>query len=167
MNRQRNFNLRHPERGTHEVFVGNLSLSMYDQLPYVSKRRGVRIYTCMGVEMAAQDCAPVFVLRVELERHLQARDLVWQLYQHGLWLLRYNFNHRHPELHEGEIFLCNDSGEGFRRSSYATKRLGERAYGPDGRPASGVQPVFVSRAELLHLPDGEAILKILLREGIA
>jgi len=56
-------------------------------------------------------------------------------------------NNEHPELHAGELWLCNTGPKTWEKIGYATKRLGQVAYTTDGRYVPGVRPVFVGRSE--------------------
>jgi hypothetical protein len=162
--RPKNFNLRHPERGLGEVFVGNLDNAQYTQLPYNTKRRGFTGFTAGGVRM--RGILPAFVERSEIEQHPEGRELIWRLFQNGLWMIRYNHNRTHPELRPGEIFLSNVGADGFTKFRWSTKRLGETAYRTDGNRIGGARPVFVKRSELEGTPGGLSLLKMLLLEGI-
>jgi len=59
---------------------------------------------------------------------------------------------KHPEIQNGEVFICNCDSEGFADFLWTTKRLGQIAYGRDGKelPKGDCKlfPVFVSRKEL-------------------
>lgn len=163
--RPKNFNLRHLERKLGEVFVGNLDDDHYERLPYHTKRRGTRAFTAGGVRM--RNILPAFVRRTELEIHPEGKDLIWCLFQHGLWVVRYNHNRTHPELRPGEIHFGNETRAGFARIRWSTKRLGETAYGPDGTRIGGIHPIFVQRSELENASNGTEILKTLLHNGIS
>ena len=66
-----------------------------------------------------------------------------------------NFNHKHPELREGEIWLSNVLKEynSSRRTkcyddfTYKSKRLGKQAYDIHGNLIEEASPVFISKAE--------------------
>ena len=72
-----------------------------------------------------------------------------------------DFNQTHPELREGEIFLCNVGGnfdvfrdrfmpihEVFDSIGWKSKRIGSVAYTRDGKPIKNMRPIFVERVEL-------------------
>mgnify|MGYP001616241631 CR=1 FL=1 len=73
-----------------------------------------------------------------------------------------NFNKRHPELQEDEVFLMNILIEppligkfkgitDFCRIGYSTKRMGNNAYDRTGKLIKeNVRPVFVKRSELIE-----------------
>jgi hypothetical protein len=65
----------------------------------------------------------------------------------------------HPECQPSEVWLTNDTQEGFGLIGYATKRLGRTAYDKDGKPVQGLYPVFVSAVELNDRgnPDGSVL----------
>ncbi len=82
------------------------------------------------------------VVKVLLEEALGVRD----------------FNYKHPEIKEGEIFLTNIVGlrldlepylSDFLAIGWKTKRLGMTAYDIYGNSLDGMYPCFVQRAELL------------------
>lgn len=61
----------------------------------------------------------------------------------------------HPELKEGEEFLCNANLESYRDIKFKTKRRGVMIYNQDGTPIQSpifstlsVFPVFVKKEEL-------------------
>lgn len=62
----------------------------------------------------------------------------------------------HPELEEGEVFLGNHTVPEFELIGWKTKRLGNVAYGIDGKSLGPIittagkrlYPVFAQRAEL-------------------
>jgi hypothetical protein len=160
-----NFNRRHPERQIGEVFIGNHATADFRKLPYATKRRGTAAYTSHGAIVPG--VLPTFARRDEIEMHPNSKELIWQLYTNGVWVLRYNFNATHPELRDGELFLGNDSVRAFGKMPWQSKRLGNECYGPDGTlVVQGVRPIFVRRSELEGSPDGIQVLKILLRDGI-
>lgn len=162
--RPKNFNLRHPERRLGEVFVGNLDDDQYAKIPYLTKRRGAKAYTAGGIPM--RTIVPAFVRRAEIEVHPDGKELIWRLFQNGLWMVRYNHNRTHPELQPGEIFLSNVTASGFAKLRWNTKRFGDVAYATDGNRVGSMRPAFVKRSELEKTPAGTDILKMLLREGI-
>ena len=59
-----------------------------------------------------------------------------------------NFNDRHPELLEGEIFLGNVWNIEPFKCYWGTKRYGQQSYDVDGVPLSGYFPLFAQRSEL-------------------
>jgi hypothetical protein len=57
----------------------------------------------------------------------------------------------HPERRKGEIFLGNDTGEtgeGYFKSRWRTKRLGKTAYKNNGNPVSFLKPFFAKASEM-------------------
>jgi hypothetical protein len=54
----------------------------------------------------------------------------------------------HPEAQPGEVWLFNVSPGYYLNCSYATKRLGENAYGRAGQRIAILKPLFVQQYEL-------------------
>jgi hypothetical protein len=73
-----------------------------------------------------------------------------------------NFNYHHPELKNGEVFLCNVDDPGdpgvhdplecftIDLIGWKTKRGGDTAYTATGKVISGNRPVFVQRSEIIE-----------------
>lgn len=60
-----------------------------------------------------------------------------------------NYNERHPELKEGEMFLTNFGCDpyDYTRICWKTKRKGYRAYTINGEYVEDMTPIFVQRKE--------------------
>ncbi len=59
-----------------------------------------------------------------------------------------SLNNIHSELKDGEEFFCNISDENLHiYEDQLDKRIGDVAYGPDGKPVKGSRPVFVKKPE--------------------
>lgn len=62
--------------------------------------------------------------------------------------------HRHPEQRDGEIYLGNTTVDGFHKSSWSSKRMGNVARYQDGRTvdsghmSEGFYPWFIQRADV-------------------
>ena len=63
-----------------------------------------------------------------------------------------SFNKTHPECKDSEVFVTNADRETWPRIGWQTKRQGEVAYSPDGKPLgtswSGAFPVFAKKDEI-------------------
>jgi hypothetical protein len=59
-----------------------------------------------------------------------------------------NFNERHPELRQGEVWITNEFEHDSWQVTLATARRGEVAYSILGKPIAGGRPVFAQQSEL-------------------
>lgn len=57
----------------------------------------------------------------------------------------------HPDLREGEIYVCNVAPEDIPNIGWKNYRLGPNAYGQNRQPVDGLQAMFVSREEIAEL----------------
>ena len=58
-----------------------------------------------------------------------------------------DYNKKHPEIKDGEMFLYNSDIKLFHNIKWKTKRRGTQAYTMCGKPFNGYFPVFVSKEE--------------------
>lgn len=58
-----------------------------------------------------------------------------------------NFNIKHPEIRDGEMFLTNMQPLEYLRSSWFTKREGKQAYSVTGALLKWSVPVFIQKVE--------------------
>ena len=58
-----------------------------------------------------------------------------------------NYNIKHPEIEDGEMFLSNADEEGYQGIGWKTKRRGNIAFGKSGNRVIGLFPVFVQKQE--------------------
>ncbi len=66
-------------------------------------------------------------------------------------MVRITSNDDHKELKSGEVFLGNYNEIEVDSSGcigWKSKRVGEKSYGPNGTPLSGLWPVFATKQEI-------------------
>lgn len=61
-----------------------------------------------------------------------------------------NFNDKHPELEDGEMFLTNERKEDLHHIGWKSKRIGTTAYTVNGKVIGTVNklfPIFIQKKE--------------------